>query len=92
MISAKACVFQRSVSKAGCLGPNNAMRYGVGLADLRRQMSTIIIIVVVVVLAGTVLSLLSSTRTGMPSKDVLERAKRRERELESGEKDRENSD
>jgi hypothetical protein len=55
-------------------------------------MLTIIIIVVVVVLAGTVLTLLSSTRTGMPSKDVLERAKRRERELETREKDRGSSD
>jgi hypothetical protein len=55
-------------------------------------MLTIIIIVVVVVLAGAVLSLLSSARTGMPSKDMLERAKRRERELESREKDRGDSD
>ena len=50
-------------------------------------MLTFIIVVVVLVLAGTVLSLLSSTRTGMPSKDVLERAKRRERQRESSEKD-----
>ena len=55
-------------------------------------MLTIIIVVVVVVLAGTLLSLLSSTRTGMPSKDVLERAKRRERELDSREKEQGNSD
>jgi hypothetical protein len=55
-------------------------------------MATIIVVVVIVVLAGTVLSLLSSTRTGMPSKDVLDRAKRRERQLESSEKDQGNLD
>ena len=45
----------------------------------------IIIVFVVVVLAGTLFSLLRSTRTGMPSKDVLERAQRRARKLESEE-------
>jgi len=50
-------------------------------------MVVIIIAVVLIVLAGTILTLLRSTRTGMPSKDVLERAQRRTRELESKEKD-----
>jgi uncharacterized membrane protein affecting hemolysin expression len=49
----------------------------------------IIIVVVLVVLAGTLFSLLRSTRTGMPSKDVLERARRRARELEGEEDKRE---
>jgi len=33
------------------------------------------------------MTLRSSARTGMPSRDVLERAKRRARELDSSEKD-----
>jgi hypothetical protein len=47
---------------------------------------TIIIVVVLIVLAGTVLSLLRSTRTGMPSQDVLDRAQRRARELDDSER------
>jgi hypothetical protein len=48
-------------------------------------MSTAIIVsvVVIVVIAGGVLSLLRSTRTGMPSQDVLDRATRRARQLEA---------
>lgn len=48
-------------------------------------MSTAIIVTVVViaVIAGGVLTLLKSTRTGMPSRDVLDRAARRARELEA---------
>ena len=48
-------------------------------------MSTAIIVTVVViaVIAGGVLTLLKSTRTGMPSRDVLDRATRRARELEA---------
>jgi hypothetical protein len=45
-------------------------------------MVIVVIVVVIVLLAGTILTLLGSTRTGMPSKDVLERAQRRARELE----------
>ncbi len=54
---------------------------------MRSPMVMIIIVVVMIVLAGTVLTLLRTTRSGMPSKDVLERAQRRARELESKEKD-----
>lgn len=52
-------------------------------------MSTAIIVsvVVIVVLAGGVLSLLRSTRSGMPSRDVLDRATRRARELEARDKE-----
>jgi hypothetical protein len=52
-------------------------------------MSTAVIVIVIVgaVLAGTILSLRKSTRTGMPPKDVLDRATRRARELEQQEKD-----
>ena len=42
----------------------------------------IVSIIVITVIAGGVLSLLRSTRTGMPSRDVLDRATRRARELE----------
>jgi hypothetical protein len=49
--------------------------------------AVIVIVVVLVVIVGGVLSLRSSARTGMPSKDVLDRANRRERELEARDKD-----
>ncbi len=51
-------------------------------------MTTILIVLVVVVLVGTVLGLLSSTRTGMPSKDVLERARRRAQQLDAEENEK----
>ena len=43
----------------------------------------IAIVVVVAVIAGAVLSLRKSAKTGMPSQDVLDRASRRAREQES---------
>jgi hypothetical protein len=46
----------------------------------------IVIVVVVAFVAGTILSLRRSARTGMPSRDVLERATRRARQLEEQEK------
>lgn len=51
-------------------------------------MVTVIVLSVVLValIVGTMLTLRSSARTGMPSQDVLERAKRRAREIESSEK------
>ena len=42
----------------------------------------IIIALVVGALVGGILALRSSTRTGMPSDEVIDRAKKRERELE----------
>lgn len=47
----------------------------------------IIIVVVIALIVGTVVSLRSSAKTGMPSKDVLERATRHARELEAREKE-----
>lgn len=52
----------------------------------------IIIIVVVGLLIGGVVTLRSSARTGMPSKDVLERATQHARELEAKDKAAEASD
>jgi hypothetical protein len=46
----------------------------------------IVIVVVVAFVAGTILSLRRSAKTGMPSRDVLERATRRAREIEAQEK------
>ena len=43
----------------------------------------IVIIIVIALIAGVVLSLLKSAKTGMPSQDVLNRATRRAREQES---------
>jgi hypothetical protein len=43
-------------------------------------------LVVVAIVAGTVVSLRTTARSGMPSKEVLERAAQRARELEAGEK------
>jgi hypothetical protein len=48
--------------------------------------AAILIGVLIVLIVGTMMSLRSSAKTGMPSKDVLERATRRARELESREK------
>ncbi len=47
----------------------------------------VLIVVLVAIVVGTMMTLRSSARTGMPSQDVLERAKRRARELESREKE-----
>ncbi len=47
----------------------------------------ILIIVLVVLIVGTMVTLRTNAKTGMPSKDVLERATRRARELEAREKD-----
>jgi hypothetical protein len=47
----------------------------------------IIIVIVVALVAGTALGLRASAAVGMPGKDVLERAARRARELDSQEKD-----
>jgi hypothetical protein len=46
----------------------------------------IVLVVVIAFVAGTILSLRRSAKTGMPSRDVLERATRRARELEAKEK------
>jgi hypothetical protein len=46
----------------------------------------VVIIVVAAVLIGGLLSLRRSTKTGMPSQDVLDRATQRARELEAQDK------
>jgi hypothetical protein len=48
--------------------------------------AAIVIVVVTVVIVGGVLSLRSSAKTGMPAQDVLDRARRRARELEARDK------
>ena len=50
--------------------------------------AALIIALVLAVLVGGILTLRSSTRTGMPSDEVLKRASQRARELEAAEKDR----
>src|SRR5438445_3243263 len=54
----------------------------------RNPMSAAVVIglIVVAIVAGTAISLRSTARMGMPSKEVLDRAKQRSRELEAGEK------
>jgi hypothetical protein len=51
-------------------------------------MSTALIVALIVIalIAGTIFTLRSTTRLGMPPKDVLDRAARRARELEDREK------
>jgi hypothetical protein len=49
--------------------------------------AVILIVILVALIVGTMLSLRSSAKSGMPSRDVLDRATRRARELESREKD-----
>jgi hypothetical protein len=46
----------------------------------------IIALVVIALIAGTIISLRTTAKTGMPPKDVLERAAKRSRELEAREK------
>jgi hypothetical protein len=48
--------------------------------------AVIIGLIVVAIVAGTAISLRTTARTGMPSKEVLDRATRRSRELEASEK------
>jgi hypothetical protein len=45
--------------------------------------TAVVIGLVVIAVAGTVLSLRTTARSGMPSKEVLERAAQRSRELEA---------
>jgi hypothetical protein len=47
---------------------------------------SVVIGLVVIAIAGTVVSLRTTSRSGMPSKEVLERAAQRSRELEAREK------
>jgi hypothetical protein len=49
--------------------------------------AVILSVVLVALIVGTMLRLRSSAKSGMPSRDVLDRATRRARELESREKD-----
>jgi hypothetical protein len=49
--------------------------------------AVIVIIVVLVLILGGVLSLRNSAKTGMPSQDVLDRATRRARQLDSQDKE-----
>jgi len=46
----------------------------------------IIGLIVVAIVAGTAISLRTTARTGMPSKELLDRAAQRSRELEAREK------
>jgi len=48
--------------------------------------AVILFLIVIAVLAGTTVTLLTSANKGLPSAEVLERAKRRARELEAREK------
>jgi len=49
--------------------------------------AVILIVILVALVVGTMLSLRRSAKSGMPSRDVLERATRRARELEARERD-----
>ena len=46
----------------------------------------VVLLIVIAVLAGTVISLRTTARSGMPSKEVLDRATQRSRELDAREK------
>jgi hypothetical protein len=55
--------------------------------DLNTMPSAVVIgLIVIAVVAGTVVSLRTTARTGMPPKEVLDRASQRSRELEAREK------
>jgi len=46
----------------------------------------IVALIVIAVIAGLIFTLRTSARTGMPSKDVLERANQRSREIQARER------
>ena len=46
----------------------------------------VVVLIVVAVLAGTIITLRTTSRSGMPSKEVLDRATQRSRELDAREK------
>ena len=46
----------------------------------------IVALIVIAVIAGLIFTLRTSARTGMPSKDVLERATQRSREMQARER------
>ena len=46
----------------------------------------VILLIVIALVAGTVVSLRTTAKSGMPSKEVLDRATQRSRELEAREK------
>jgi hypothetical protein len=54
--------------------------------EMHMSTAAIVIVGVLVLIVGGVLALRSSARTGMPSPDVLDRATRRARELNSDDK------
>jgi hypothetical protein len=62
---------------------------GTPFAPIYSGMSTAIVILLIVIalVAGTVISLRTTAKTGMPSKEVLDRATQRSREIEAREKD-----
>jgi hypothetical protein len=49
--------------------------------------AAVVISIVIALIVGAVLSLRGSANSGMPSKDILERAARRSRQLEDREKE-----
>ena len=61
---------------------------GTPFAPLYSSMSTAIVILLIVIalVAGTVISLRTTAKSGMPPKEVLDRATQRARELEASEK------
>jgi hypothetical protein len=54
--------------------------------EIAMPAAVVIGLIVIAVVAGTAVSLRTTARTGMPSKEVLERAAQRSRELEAREK------
>jgi hypothetical protein len=46
----------------------------------------VILLIVIAIVAGTVVSVRTTAKSGMPSKEVLDRATQRSRELEAREK------
>ncbi len=61
---------------------------GTSFAPVQSAMSTalVILLIVIALVAGTVVSLRTTAKSGMPSKEVLDRATQRSRELEAREK------
>jgi len=59
------------------------MRHAACLVCGTMSTAIVVILIVVAILAGTIVTLRTTARQGMPSKDVLDRAKQRTREQDS---------
>ena len=71
---------------ANCVAANGILWLSAITLRLAMPTGVIIALIVIALVGGTVFTLRSTARTGIPSKDVLERAARRSQELDARER------